>query len=285
MLASLLPGIRELRTPLATGYLYLLALLLVVGDSIPTRAQAHEPLSLLYDVVEWMGKPAALAASTFVAYLLGSVLEVHATTVIRGLWIVRRKYWLPDRRKLDHVLETEAGRSQWMDLPGDRPRDYPYLQLMAAQEALTKPAVDALAMYCGDRLELPVRSSRTFAEALAPLIGDLPQLRTRVHAASKDLFGDYDRVAAEADLKVNVGAAAIVLSVLAAIRVEPWWALVCGPMLLLIYRGLSLARQANDVLVQAIVTEVVQSPRFDAYIASMLGGAQRGDTAGREGDQ
>ncbi|MFF4104347.1 hypothetical protein [Streptomyces sp. NPDC001903] len=279
MLASLLPGIRELRTPLATGYLYLLTLFLIVAGSIPTRAEAHEPLSLLYNVVEWMGKPAAFAAGTFVAYLLGSVLEVHAITVSRALWALRKRYWLPDRRKLNHVLESQAGRSQWRDLPGDRPHDNPFLHLMAAQEALTKSAVDTLAAYCADRLGRPVRSSRTFAEALAPLIGDLPQLRTRLHAASKDLYGDYDRLAAEADLKVNVGAAAIVLSVLAAIQVEPWWALVCGPMMLLIYRGLSLARQANDVLVQAIVTGVVQSPKFDAYIASVLGDSQREDPA------
>ncbi|MFF4392878.1 MULTISPECIES: hypothetical protein [unclassified Streptomyces] len=40
MLASLLPGLRELRTPLATGYLYLLLLFLLFSDSIPTKNEA-----------------------------------------------------------------------------------------------------------------------------------------------------------------------------------------------------------------------------------------------------
>ncbi|NWF30295.1 hypothetical protein HW130_29285 [Streptomyces sp. PKU-EA00015] len=43
-------------------------------------------------------------------------------------------------------------------------------------------------------------------------------------------------------------------------------ALLIVPMAFLIGRGLSVARQANGVLVQAIVTEVVKSGEFEAYI-------------------
>jgi hypothetical protein len=36
MISHLLPGFRNIRTPLATGYLYLLLLWLWVGELIPT---------------------------------------------------------------------------------------------------------------------------------------------------------------------------------------------------------------------------------------------------------
>ncbi|MEV5493648.1 hypothetical protein AB0L47_37770 [Streptomyces bobili] len=37
-------------------------------------------------------------------------------------------------------------------------------------------------------------------------------------------------------------------------------------MIFLIHRGLSTSRQANDVLVQAIVTKIVESPKFEEFI-------------------
>jgi hypothetical protein len=110
------------------------------------------------------------------------------------------------------------------------------------------------------------------AMAFDRIFDDLPQLRTRLFGASKDLYGDYDRLAAEADLKVNVGLAGIVLSVVAAIEVEqPWWTVLCGPMIFLIYRGFAASRQSNDVIVQAIVTDVIKSPKFESWIEPAAG--------------
>jgi hypothetical protein len=48
-------------------------------------------------------------------------------------------------------------------------------------------------------------------------------------------------------------------------------------MAILIYRGFLTARQANDVLVQAIVTDVVKSPKFEAYISN-----ERPDQSGEQ---
>jgi hypothetical protein len=41
MISHLLPGFRNIRTPLATGYLYLLLLWLWVGELIPTSETAE----------------------------------------------------------------------------------------------------------------------------------------------------------------------------------------------------------------------------------------------------
>ncbi|MFC7266579.1 hypothetical protein [Streptomyces lutosisoli] len=258
MLASVLPGIRELRTPLATGYIYLLALFLIVGDQIPTKGEAHDPLKLLYDVVGWIGKPTALAAATFVAYLLGSVLQVRAAAVGRGFRrATSQRVLRPYRERLEELWErwtdTPARFVVWLDLEVDE----------AGAEVPT-PSVITLKMYVRDRLGCDV-SNRIIGLGIIVLLEDLQQLATRLYASSKDLYGDYDRLAAEADLKVNVGFSAILLSCVAAVRLEAWWALLCAPMVFLICRGLSAARQASGVLVQAIVTDIVTSPQFEAY--------------------
>jgi hypothetical protein len=262
VLASLLPGLRELRTPLAAGYLYLLSLFLLLADRIPAKPHPQVPLSRIYDVVGWIGKPAILAVSTFVAYLVGSVLEWRAETVSRQLRIPRYliSYLLMAFRswKAEGTFLENAG-----------------VNSVAAIAQLAKSSVDTLEEYVEDRLGRSEVRSHELGKGVGLLALDLPQVRIRLYGADKHIYGDYDRLASEADLKVNVGLAAVILSVVAAIEVTPLWALLSVPMGILIYRGLSIIRQANDVLVQAIVAEVVKSPRFEQYIADRQEPAQQ----------
>jgi hypothetical protein len=206
-----------------------------VNGNIRRKVQGLD-LKALYDQVDvWVARPAALATSTFVAYLVGSMLEVHAPTISRRL------------RGMRYRLRNRLGRQ------------HNKRQTSAVAE-LTKHAEVTLNAYITDRTN---RSYEATAEHLPELLKDLPQLPTRLSAANKDLYGDYDRLAAEADFKANVGLPATVLAI---VLVPPWGCLLGVPMGFLIYRGLRLARQANDVLVQAIVTDIVQSPKIEAYI-------------------
>ncbi|MCX4990854.1 MULTISPECIES: hypothetical protein [unclassified Streptomyces] len=96
---------------------------------------------------------------------------------------------------------------------------------------------------------------------------ELYSLRTRLFMASKELYADYDRLAAEADLKVNVGISGSVLSCVASSSLsDPRWLLACVPMVFLVRRGFSAARGAANVMVQAIIADVVTSPKFEAFV-------------------
>jgi hypothetical protein len=75
LIANLLPGLRDLRTPLAVGYLWLVALWLLLHKYLPTSIDAAKgPLRSLYELGDFVGEGIVLAAMTFVAYLLGSLL-------------------------------------------------------------------------------------------------------------------------------------------------------------------------------------------------------------------
>jgi hypothetical protein len=257
VLASLLPGLRELRTPLAIGYLYALALYLFFHDSIPTTAEASGHLKPLYDVVHWLGKPAALAAGAFLAYLVGSVLEVPAAQV---------SHWFRAAlSKRPHLARQRANRRDYLDSS---------LTHTLGRWDLTPDAAQSLGQYCGTRIRRTLTQTSPNLEerselAIRHLVEDLPQLRTRLYTASKDMYGEFDRLSAEADFRVNVGLAGILLSCAMAVQVHFLWALLLVPMRFLGSRGLAKLREANDWLAQAIVTELVKSPGFEEYINAL----------------
>jgi hypothetical protein len=75
-LASLLPGLRDLRAPLAAGYLWLLTVWLALAEHVPDRDEATTGLfSSVYrldDLVTAIGLGVALS---FVAYVLGMLSQ------------------------------------------------------------------------------------------------------------------------------------------------------------------------------------------------------------------
>src|SRR5215218_958952 len=92
MLASILPGLRQLRAPLAAGYLWLVAAWLALAGLIPDPDQAPPGIFRdLYDLADSVGRPATVAAASFAAYLAG-LLSVQATSaILPGLRGVGRK--------------------------------------------------------------------------------------------------------------------------------------------------------------------------------------------------
>jgi hypothetical protein len=84
-LANLLPGLRELRAPLAAGYAFLLALFVWLGGRLPSKDQPAGALGELARAAEKLGPGLSLAILSFVAYLLGSLIADAASAFIERL--------------------------------------------------------------------------------------------------------------------------------------------------------------------------------------------------------
>ncbi|MFD5412439.1 hypothetical protein [Streptomyces nojiriensis] len=270
MLASLLPGIREIRTPLVTGYIWLISLWLIAGDVIPRRNQAQGSLKEVYSFADFFGKSAIVAMITFVAYLLGALLEVKAMIAIRPILRIRE-----ERQKAIYGME------EWDKLAEPS-------RILRFRPLLTGPATDALEKYVHNRVQRAVPESagkwlrRETFSAQEALTRDLDQVRTRLFAANADLYGESDRKANEADLRANVATAGAFLSIVLSWKFDLLWLLLLPVSAILLLRGISLARQANDMLVQAVVTELVSSPLLDQYLEDVerqQGGGKRGEEA------
>ncbi len=72
VLASLLPGLREVRTPIAGGFAWLLA----VADPLPESRPPQRAFAALWDLGAYVGKGGLPVVVSFAAYLVGAFLEV-----------------------------------------------------------------------------------------------------------------------------------------------------------------------------------------------------------------
>ncbi|GGN48861.1 hypothetical protein GCM10011579_001990 [Streptomyces albiflavescens] len=261
MLTQVLPGFRELRTPLATGVLWLLTLWVALGDRIPSRAEATGFARRIYDLAELVGRPGVGAALFFTAYLVGSVVSIPANQLLRE---PTHDAWEPD------VVLPD----RWPFIQG-RPVLMQYRTATAIvgyptftdTRLLTRQAwADLQAHVSTSPLPLWLESHRSerhrdVAERilLRYVLDELGQLGTRLHAKNSTLYADHDRLMAEADLRVNVGAGVAVLAVALSARASPLFLLTFAISTLLIIMGMTRARQANDVIVQALVIGEVTS--------------------------
>lgn len=111
---NLLPGLRELRAPLAAGYLWLIWTWLCLSELgwIPSKRPAGDDLvARVWDIGEGIGKAALFAILTFLAYLIGTFFEtdVNGTRIQwLGRFVVGRR-WMYDER--GPVLTTPRFRS------------------------------------------------------------------------------------------------------------------------------------------------------------------------------
>ena len=69
MLASLLPGLREVRTPLAVGYLWFFNFWLWFGDDLPRQVSDTDSpvVQQVFELSDLLGKGITVAAISFAA--------------------------------------------------------------------------------------------------------------------------------------------------------------------------------------------------------------------------
>jgi hypothetical protein len=109
MLTSLLPGLRELRAPLAAGYLWLITAWVALASRIPTTEAASGILKDIYRLGQAVGKPGVIAAVTFAAYVIGILTERMARLAARPVAYVsaKRLYLRPRLQSFPRLDRTD----------------------------------------------------------------------------------------------------------------------------------------------------------------------------------
>jgi hypothetical protein len=121
MLASLLPGLRELRAPLAAGYLWLVTLWIAVAPKIQEMISAEGAYRDIYSLGQAVGKPAIAIASAFAAYLIGT-LSIGVTTFLTNRFsslndfsrVAKKPIHQAVLRRIDEVLKSS--NTAWEDI-------------------------------------------------------------------------------------------------------------------------------------------------------------------------
>jgi hypothetical protein len=257
MLMSLLPGLRDLRTPLATGYVWLIWLWLAFSEDVATPDKAHGVLARVYQLADSVGPQATLAAVSFTAYLIGSVTQIDPTK--RGSnWNPFRTSVGPSRkarqelRELVGVLSPSFGKltdSQVHEVMGEalRPRSYMSWSVRW-QEVRSKARERGLDGHTAYLLEW-----NTQAMALVDsVIEEMPQLKIRLQARNRDLYDTCDRLAAEGELRTSILLPLCLLVGALASKTNLLWLLLMPLPILIGIQGYSKSRGSLEVLVQAL---------------------------------
>jgi hypothetical protein len=238
-LSNLLPGFRQLRAPLAAGYLWLLFIYLVadLGDAHPTSGITKQ----IADLGDALSPVGVAAAAGFAAYLIGSF----------STWVARELVQL-----LVRTINPKTGASQG----GLSSRGF------AALDDLLTPRVA--------RGEL-----RTLADAgrlAREILGELDLIKTRLLGRDPELHGEIDRLHAEAEFRFALLLPLTAVAIVAVLGIPipgdfgdvadiP---MVSGVVILVevfAFQAIGVWRQANDKLLDAVFLERVESPALERW--------------------
>jgi hypothetical protein len=117
MLASLLPGLRDVRTPLTVGYLWLFIGWAWFGDRLPrTRPAGDGLIARFFDLYGVLGLSAIAVVLSFLAYLLGALLTVPVESRLVSRLLLKVGGLAPGARRThgeyDAFLAQEHGQSK-----------------------------------------------------------------------------------------------------------------------------------------------------------------------------
>lgn len=281
LLASVLPGLRQLRAPLASGYLWLLAAGLALAELIPKPAAAQAGiLRDVYDAAAAAGHSAITVAATFTAYLVG-VLSVQATTVLLPtlrvlpkLRVLRKQAPIGSRTRPETTVPSAAGqrmlREAVLDQLAARYDKDPELEAKLAETRARCGAQGELSDSAIRRAMLDVRFD---IDAYARnLERDLPLMPLRLLGEEKEreIYGEFDRRRAEAEFRAAVALPLAALVVVIAVRTSAWWLLALAGPALLVLEARRQATAAADILAESIRARAPHSPALDHVRAGPL---------------
>ncbi|MFF3376015.1 hypothetical protein ACFYXF_24055 [Streptomyces sp. NPDC002680] len=287
MLAALLPGVREIRTPLAVGYTWLVVLWLAVGHRVPEPGNARGVLSDLYRLAHAVGLVAVGIAVSVIAYLVGVIATRLGLSVTYAVGAALRRTPIApvtpgDRRENqgdealgDAVVSRLAERfshdavfrSQLLDqLLADPPADLP---------ARTKAEWETHALTRGWTRHWLVRQV-VDAETLADqLKADRYDIILRLRGSAEPVALEHDRLQSEADFRIAMFGPLAAACVVLAVRWTPWCLLALPFLIVLIYVGVAARTEAEQGVAWALAAGQVNDPslaRLDAIPVPLRAG-------------
>jgi hypothetical protein len=271
LLASAIPGLRDVRAPLVAGYLWLLFAWLVVLPETPLSKHAGTgAVASVVGLATAAGPVATAAGVSVAAYLIGAI-----STALPGggleAWRSLRA-WKLQSRGSDWQIEASppAERSArgavadaWQPMRDETrsrltqlPVRTPDLDLVAEKlwhqgASLSGDEQNAIL----ERVRaLPAEVSRDLRLPQTLLVGDKPEV-----------FAEADRSRAEAEFRLAVVAPLTALTVILVQRGGPWWLFAAGAPLALLFAGLAKDREARSFIRDAIAYGKAPSPALDRF--------------------
>jgi len=158
VLTNLLPGLRDLRAPLASGYLWLITVWLALKHAgwLPAkRPPGNGEVAQLWSLGGALGKTVLLAALSFLAYLVGSFLEMSpegriaarygpVSTLTATPWYLRYLWYLNIRGDLSTHFGGYSAPVMRVAYSVSQQARWDLLKLLQERNAISSGAHDEL---------------------------------------------------------------------------------------------------------------------------------------------
>jgi hypothetical protein len=163
ILSNLLPGFREIRAPLAAGFLWVAVAWLELDNHVSTHTSSSGAVNALSRLRDNVGVGAAAVAVTFVAFLVGALWQPISVRLADLLWSMKSTILINRRSRVS--VQTgwiEEGYEDWHSPFSRRISNQAWKQLWVVGQRLFE-AVDELIL-----ASLP--SKPDYGEAFADLL-------------------------------------------------------------------------------------------------------------------
>ena len=284
ILASLLPGVRAIRAPIAAGLVLLLAVWLAVEPSLPVAAEATGVYKSLTRLTELGQSFGAVALISFAAYLVGSMYMVVAGVAMRRVVVRWPKLQLvgPDgrlgtafartgdvRSKTAPELEQTVGLLSGL-LPTRAETEHFARHIADAVQPRLREFRRGTEPFNADDATLLDRAARLTAKRLVE--EDWDSLPLSLIGAQPHLYSEIDRFRAETELRAALAGPTAALIAVLAVRTEVGWWITLPTVVaeLIVLGAFALAardaiQRANSTLAGGIRASLVHPPALDPH--------------------
>lgn len=287
MLANLLPGFRQVRTPFVVGILYIATVYLGLGVGPFLDVLGGKEGRLIERIVALTGIVGAatiLGAVVLVATLLGSLLTL--TEWPKGLRVTRRSHGelIPARHLMnasDWALKLLRDRAPLVQMP-EMPRHFTSSYMGVVEAFVEQHAIYA---FDPDHRHANWRprgdlghwwwECLSYPAAFYAMTSERRALENQLRVVGGLLFDEYDRYRSEAELRYSVTPPLVLLTATVSYLADDWHLLgLLAFPLVIVLAGRRAEKRSLSILGSALRQGVVRSQLEDMFAAAV----------GREGE-
>ncbi|MBV1778695.1 hypothetical protein KRR55_06155 [Paeniglutamicibacter sp. ABSL32-1] len=209
MLAQILPGFRDFRTPLVTGALWLILIWLLFGMPVPSKEISTGPMGLMNSLGDYLTPTALLGVVSFTAYVIGIVLALDSNqaTAIVGRFMHRRTLVSLEALLDDSIRSAKQNNKDWRRIY------WTFLEKIPEEYI-------PLTNVVGDQENIRVQDEMitTALKEILPRIErgierEIPNLGNKLLHTNKELYDVFDRARSEADFRLGIAPPILAIAV------------------------------------------------------------------------
>jgi hypothetical protein len=247
---SLLPGLRDLRTPLAVGYLWLSFLWLLMRHEISEALASKGVIAEIAHIVGLAEPTVALAALSFFAYLVGAValpLSIAIKNFMRwftGLGTLDGRTEYRVRRFVtEQMSEFEATTHSWQEIVEI---------LVTSAETWTERKMATEKPSTEKSIVSRILNNRLWEER--------DDLAVQLQLFEKqNLFQAYDRNRSESEFRAGVALPILALTIVISLGYSRWALLALPVPAFLLFQAMNRDTASNRILYRALTAKIIAS--------------------------